>query len=223
MRKLIFVTVFLILVLLFVSCNTKSNDPKSVVIVDNPDDILVLVNKNHVLPPDYEPEDLVIPDVRFPFTEFHEKKQLRKEAADALEALFSAADAEGIELFAISGYRSYERQEAIFAANVEKHGEEQANTFSAKAGQSEHQTGLVMDVSTHEVGFDLVTEFEETAAGKWIKQNAHQYGFIVRYPKGKEHITKYQYEPWHLRYVGKKAATEIFENDLTLEEYLGVD
>ena len=192
-------------------------------VIENPYEILALVNKSYALPSDYEPHDLVVPDVRFPFTEFHEKKQLRKEAAIALEELFSAADREGIELFAVSGYRSYERQEAIFAAYVEQHGEEHANTFSARAGESEHQTGLVMDVSSQDVGFDLVTEFGETKAGKWVAENAHKYGYIIRYPKGKEHITKYQYEPWHLRYVGVNAATEIYENDLTLEEYLGVE
>lgn len=192
-------------------------------IVENPYDILVLVNKEHALPNHFEPHDLVVPDVRFPFAEDDPKKQLRKEAADALEELFRAAEADGIYLFAVSGYRSYERQEAIFAANVEKHGEDHANTFSAKAGESEHQTGLVMDVTSQEVGFDLLTEFGESEAGKWLEQHAHEYGYIIRYPRGKEHITKYQYEPWHLRYVGKKAAKEIVENDLTLEEYLGVE
>lgn len=189
-------------------------------IVENPHDILVLVNKEYALPADYVPEDLVIPNVRFPFVEDLPKKQLREVAARALEELFAAADQEGLELFAISGYRSYDRQEAIFAANVQKHGEEAANRFSARPGESEHQTGLTMDVSSPSVGFDLVEEFGNTPEGQWLKKHASDFGFIIRYPEGKEHITLYQYEPWHLRYVGKKAAKEIMEKGITLEEYL---
>ena len=196
-----------------------SNDHLSLAI-DNPYEVLALVNKSNALPEGFEPEDLTVPDVRFPFEEDDPKKQLRKVAADALEELFEASEAEGLNLFAQSGYRSYDRQVAVFAANVEKHGEEHANTYSARPGESEHQTGLVMDVTTDEVGFDLIVEFGETDEGKWLKDNAHKYGFIIRYPEGKEDITKYQYEPWHLRYVGEQAATEIYEKEMTLEEYL---
>ena len=192
-------------------------------IVENPYEVLVLVNKDYALPADYEPTDLIVPNVRFPFTEDDPKKQLRKVAANALEQLFAAAEKDGVLLFAQSGYRSYDRQVAIFAANVEKHGEEHANTYSARAGESEHQTGLVMDVTSQDVGFDLITDFGDTEEGIWLKDHAHEYGFIIRYPEGKESITKYQYEPWHLRYVGIKAATEIATNHLTLEEYLGVN
>lgn len=188
----------------------------------SPDSIHVLVNKEHTLPSDYTPTDLVVPDVRFPFAEDDPKKQLRKEAAQALEKLFAAAEAEGHYLYAISGYRSYERQEAIFASNVQKHGEEHANTFSARAGESEHQTGLVMDISSEAVGFQLVTEFGETPEGKWVQEHAHEYGFVVRYPEGKEAITKYQYEPWHLRYLGVEVATALYESGQTYEEYLGL-
>lgn len=188
--------------------------------IENPYDILVLVNKQYALPDHFEPVDLTVPDVRFPFDEDDPKKQLRKVAANALEEMFEQADKDGVELFAQSGYRSFERQEAIFAANVKQHGEEKANTYSARPGESEHQTGLVMDVTSQEINFLLEIDFAHTKEGKWIKKHAHKYGFIIRYPEGKEAITKYQYEPWHLRYVGKKAATEITENNLTLEEYL---
>jgi len=204
---------------------SKLSEPNSpdefIETVENPYEILVLVNKNFALPNDFEPHDLVVPDVRFPFSEDDPKKQLRKEAANALEEMFAAADNAGLTLFAQSGYRSYERQEAIFASNVERHGEDHANTYSAKAGESEHQTGLVMDITSQSVGFDLNTDFGNTEEGKWVKEHAHEYGFIIRYPEGKENITQYQYEPWHLRYVGQKAAREISENNLTLEEYLG--
>jgi len=197
-----------------------TNDDPSV--IENPYEVLALVNKEHTLPEDYVPHDLVIPDVRFPFTEDLPKKQLREIAAEALEELFAAGDEAGMDLFAVSGYRSYERQDAIFAANVDEHGEEAANTFSAKPGESEHQSGLTMDITSPEVDYDLTTEFGETEEGKWVKEHASDFGFIIRYPEEKEDITEYQYEPWHLRYVGKKAAKEIMKNDLTLEEYLEV-
>ena len=189
-------------------------------VVENPYEILSVANKDFALSGEYEPIDLTIPDVQFPFSEDDPKKQLRKEAADALEELFASAEKDGIQLFAISGYRSYDRQESIFAANVEQDGEEHANTYSAKPGESEHQTGLVMDISSEEVGFDLTTDFGATTEGEWVQDHSHEYGFIIRYPEGKEDITQYQYEPWHLRFVGVEAATKIKENGETLEEYL---
>ncbi|MBR3118148.1 D-alanyl-D-alanine carboxypeptidase family protein [Oceanobacillus profundus] len=192
-------------------------------IIANPYDQLGLINKEHALPEDYIPEDLVIPDVPFPFAEDLPKKQMRQAAAAALEELFQAAEEAELELFAQSGYRSYERQDSIFAANVQAHGEEAANNFSARPGESEHQSGLTMDVTSPAVDFDLVIEFGETEEGKWIKENAADYGFIIRYPEGKEDITIYQFEPWHLRYVGVKAAKEIMSQAITLEEYLEAD
>lgn len=188
-------------------------------VTDNPFDILVLVNKEHALPNDYIPNDLVVPNVRFPFTEDVPKKQLRKVAADALENLFKASDEAGLELFAQSGYRSYDRQETIFNNNIARHGEDYANTYSARPGESEHQTGLVMDVTNQAVNFELTTEFGETKEGQWLKDNAHLYGFIIRYPEDKIEITKYQYEPWHIRYIGEALASELHENNLSLEEY----
>jgi len=189
----------------------------------NPYDLLAIVNKENALPEDYVPNDLVVPDVRFPFTEDLPKKQLRAPAADALEQLFAAADETGFPLFAQSGYRSHERQVGLFTAYVSEHGEVEANQFSARPGESEHQTGLSMDISSETVNYQLVTDFGDTPEGKWVKDNAHQFGFIIRYPKGKEEITKYQFEPWHLRYVGEKAAKEIMENNITLEEYFNED
>ncbi|RYG74262.1 carboxypeptidase [Lentibacillus lipolyticus] len=189
--------------------------------VDNPHDILVLVNKENKLPDNFVPKNLTVPDVRFPYEGFYQKMQMRKVAARALEDMFQAADNAGIELFAQSGYRSFKRQDAIFASNVRKQGEEAANKVSARPGESEHQTGLTMDVTSRDIGFHLTEEFGKTDEGKWVKKHAADYGFIIRYPKGKQAITKYQYEPWHLRYVGKKAATAIMEQGITLEEYLG--
>ncbi|MBY7142215.1 D-alanyl-D-alanine carboxypeptidase family protein [Virgibacillus sp. NKC19-3] len=189
-------------------------------VVANPYDQLALVNKQNTLPSDYDPDDLVVPDIPFPFTEDLPKKQMREVASDALEDLFQAADEAGLDLVAQSGYRSYERQEAIFASNANEHGEEAANQFSAQPGQSEHQTGLTMDVTTPSINNELTTEFGETDEGKWVAEHAADYGFIIRYLEGQEEITEYQYEPWHLRYVGEKPAQEIMSQEITLEAYL---
>jgi len=197
---------------------SATNEDKNTLL--NPYDQLALINKDFPLAADYVPNDLVTPNVRFPFTEDLSRKQMRQVAAEALEKLFAAADKEGLELFALSGYRSFERQDQIFTANATIHGEKNANQFSAKAGESEHQSGLTMDVTSPAVHFRLVTEFGETKEGKWLAENAADFGYIIRFPKGKEHITQYQYEPWHLRFVGEKAAKEMTENNLTLEEYL---
>ncbi len=163
----------------------------------------------------------MVPNVRFPFEEFNEKKQMRKEAAKALEDLFNAAEEESIYLFAISGYRSYARQKYLFDIRAERDGFEEANKLTAYPGQSEHQTGLAMDVSCQSVGFDLTEKFGQTVEGRWLKDNAHKYGFIIRYEKDTIDITGYSYEPWHIRYVGKDAAEEIYSRNITLEEYLG--
>lgn len=202
--------------------NTDSIEKKDTVIhvASNPEDVLVLVNKQNELPADYEPSDLVAPDIPFSFEEDIPKRYVRKVAAEALEELFAAAKADNLELLGASGYRSYQRQEAIFTSNVAKKGEEEARKVSAVPGQSEHQTGLTMDVTSRYVGYDVIEEFAETKEGIWLKDNAHKYGFIIRYPKGKEDITGYSYEPWHIRYVGKEVATKIYENGYTFEEYL---
>ena len=192
-------------------------------IIQNPTNMMVLVNKGLSLPDGYAPEDLVRPNVLFSFGEQDiEKSYLRQEAADALELMFAEGEKVGIELFAVSGYRSYERQVAVYNAEVAKYGEEKAVQAVAFPGSSEHQTGLAMDLSSQSASFELSEQFGETAEGKWIAENAHHFGFILRYPRGKEDITGYKYEPWHFRYVGKGAAKIIFEQQMTLEEYFKV-
>jgi zinc D-Ala-D-Ala carboxypeptidase len=192
-------------------------------VIMNPDNILALVNKEQSLPATYKPNDLVVPRVSFSFAEKNvDKRYMRAEAASALEALFASARKEGIQLVAVSGYRSYERQQAIFTEEVKEKGREKAVQAVAVPGQSEHQTGLAMDITSPSVGYALTMAFGETKEGKWVAEHAHEYGFIIRYPKGKEAVTGYQYEPWHLRYVGKKAAKVIFEKNITLEEYFRI-
>jgi len=191
------------------------------VYVKNTNDILVLINKKRNLPSNYKPSDLVIPNVKFSFSGNDQKKYMRKEAAKALEELFAAAEKDGIYLYAVSGYRSYSRQKSLFDYRAARDGFEKANKLTAYPGQSEHQTGLAMDVSCQSLGFDLREQFAQTPEGIWLKDNAHKFGFIIRYFKGAEGITGYSYEPWHIRYVGKSAASEIHQRGITLEQYLG--
>ncbi|MGG3283908.1 M15 family metallopeptidase [Paenibacillus solani] len=189
--------------------------------VTNLSSTVVLVNKQRNLPANYIPQDLVVPNIPFSFSGSSPKKQMRKIAANALENLFAAAKKDGIDLKAVSGYRSYATQKAIFQRNASIKGEAVANKTSAHPGQSEHQTGLTMDISSASVGYALEQSFGNTKEGKWLKANAPKYGFIIRYGKDQEKITGYSYEPWHVRYVGVYIAGEISKRHLTLEEYLG--
>ena len=188
--------------------------------IQNPDNILVLVNKENSLPNGYRADDLIKPNVTFSFSGEHEKQLMRKEAAEALEEMFAAASEEGVEITAVSGFRSYERQVQIYDAEIAASGMEYAQQAVAEPGKCEHQTGLTMDVSSAENSYQLNQEFGNTAAGKWLNVNSAEYGFIIRYPKNGEKITGYMYEPWHIRYVGKTFATDIKNRNLTLEEYV---
>ena len=181
--------------------------------------ILVLVNKKNWLSKNYVPYDLVEPKVNFLPDTNPEAKFLRKECAKALEKLFKKAKKDKINLYAVSGYRSYKRQGEIFKSNLKKDGEE-ANKYSARPGQSEHQTGLAIDVTCEEIEFELSKSFEKTTTYDWLFMNAYKYGFIFRYPKNKEEITGYIFEPWHLRYLGKEVAEKLHLEDLALEEYI---
>ena len=187
------------------------------------DSLTVVVNKQFSLPADYIPEDLVVPDVLFNFNHYDEKKLLRQVAATALEDLFNAAKKEGLTFYAISGYRSYDRQKQIYDSNIATKGAEYTNRYSAMPGHSEHQTGLSMDVSTTSIGNRLEPVFAYTPEGKWLAKNAHKFGFIIRYPKEKEELTGYSYEPWHVRYVGIEMAKYLYEKQWTLEDYYGLD
>ncbi|GEM01258.1 D-alanyl-D-alanine carboxypeptidase [Halolactibacillus halophilus] len=192
--------------------------------VDNETSMLVYVNKYRELPEGYTPPDLIEANVRHYSPAGDNRRLLREEAARGLETLFGVAKTDGHALVAVSGYRSYERQRAIYESNVASKGQAHADQFSAKPGASEHQTGLAMDVTVQGNDDVLLNQsFGNTEAGQYIKEQAHKYGFIIRYPEGKETITGYSYEPWHLRYVGEDVATEIYHNEWTLEEYFGFD
>ncbi|MFD2371638.1 D-alanyl-D-alanine carboxypeptidase family protein [Brevibacillus sp. GCM10020057] len=191
-------------------------------VVAEPESITVLVNKQRQLPDDYEPTDLEFPNVPYLLPEKSVKRQMRKEAAAALEQLFAAAKKDGIALAGVSAYRPHSYQKALFERYVKQDGLEKARTYSAVPGTSEHETGLAIDVSGIDGKCAATSCFAGTKEAKWLAEHAQEYGFIIRYPEGKDAITGYIYEPWHLRYVGNEVAQAISEKHITLEEYFGV-
>ena len=173
---------------------------------------LILVNKYNYLTEDYIPENLEPIDIAYARSGI----QLVREAKEAFETLSEDAKKEGKNIIAMSSYRSYDYQVNLYNNYVATDGKEAADTYSARAGYSEHQTGLAVDVYNKVLPY---TSFEETEEFNWMQENAYKYGFILRFPKDKVNITGYQYESWHYRYVGKEAAKYIHNHDLTLEEY----
>lgn len=163
---------------------------------------ILLVNKEYALAMDYDPGE-------------------NPEAREHLDKMFAASFEErGNELIAYSGYRTYEYQKGLFNRYVEKDGYDNALMYSAKPRHSEHESGLAYDIGGSDQSYWLKEAFEDTEEGSWLRDNAHRFGFILRYPKGKTHITGYIYEPWHFRYIGIEDATNVYEEDITLEEYL---
>ena len=204
-----------ILVLIFFTKDTSLNNNfyKNIKFVEDPDELLVLVNKNNQLKSNFIPNDLEAISLEFSNSD----KYLAKEAKVQFEKLSSDAKEIGYRIVAVSAYRDYAYQNELFNYYVKEKGLEYALDCSAKPGHSEHQTGLAVDVEGSNKDYD---EFENSKEFDWMKNNAHKYGFILRYPKGKEHITGFNYEPWHYRYVGVDVATYIYENQIVLEEYI---
>ena len=191
--------------------------------IDDPTSIWVVVNKKRSLNPiNYMPVDLTVPNVplRVPG---NESMQLRKPAADGLEKLFAGAKADGLNLMLSSGYRSYTYQTNLYNGYVANSSVAEADRSSARPGHSEHQTGLAADVEPLSKTCEVDPCFAQTPEGKWIVANAYKYGFILRYPADKVGVTGYEYEPWHIRYVGTQLATELYTTHTeTLEEFFGL-
>jgi LAS superfamily LD-carboxypeptidase LdcB len=159
---------------------------------------ILIANKSYSLPESYAPGDLT------------------DEVKNAFNVMQKAAAAEGLNIYISSGYRSYSRQQTIYNNYVAVDGKAVADTYSARAGSSEHQTGLCFDLNT------IDDSFANTPESAWLEKHAQEYGFIIRYPKGKDAVTGYKYEPWHLRYLGVDLATTVYNSGLCLEEYLGI-
>ncbi len=170
-----------------------------------------LVSRDHPLSSDYAPSDLTEPDIPFCAPCGDPKRLLRARAASAAAELFERARRMQLDLYGISGYRSYARQAEIY--------QESGSVYVAPPGCSEHQTGLALDVSCPALDFELEESFADTKEGKFLEHYGPMYGFIIRYPKGKEKITGYAWEPWHIRYVTKTLALYLSLIHLTLDEY----
>ena len=228
------------------SCHSKEESPKpktpTSTAVDNnavdanlpskaefedPDSILILVNKANPLTSDYEPNDLVsCRDLGITVVGVNDK--MRKEAAEALKEMCDAAKKDGVDVFLGSGYRSYENQDSLWHSYANRDGAKSADEYSARAGCSEHQTGLCFDAAQGDGGLDgynYTQKFEDTQMGKWLLENSWKHGFILRYPLNKESVTGYVYEPWHYRYIGKKWARYVHDagQDMTYEEVFNLD
>ena len=181
--------------------------------------ILCLVNRDRKVTKKYVPPDLVVPKVALNKKGREDAVMLRAEAARALEALFEAALQEGHTLLAASGYRSFGIQDLLFQAKVKEVGTKQkAWRTVSPPGASEHQLGLAMDVQSPTVP-RLNRAFGESPEGIWLAQNAHRFGFIIRYKQEWREITGYRYEPWHIRYIGISHASAIYELDIPYETY----
>lgn len=178
--------------------------------ITNYDEVDALVNKYHKLPSNYEAKDLVT----LSKTYSSRGHKIKKTASEPLMKMIDAARVDGLNLLVISGYRTESTQRGLFNNSVKRHGMDHALIYSAKPGYSEHQLGLAVDLNSTEESFDQTKEY------KWLKANSYKYGFIERYPKGKEFITGYGYEPWHYRYLGVDLATKVYTENVTYEEYL---
>ena len=194
---------------------SKDNEVKTLENNDG-DDKLVLVNEEHELDKNFKPKDLTIPNITFVQGTSNEEKHVDKIIKEPLEELFNAARKDGIALLGNSGYRSYKSQENTYNDRVKSQGENIADSYVARPGSSEHQTGLCIDVTNQRQNF-----VKGTKEADWLDKNCYKFGFIIRYPYGKKYITGIEYEPWHIRYVGKDAAKYIHDKGITLEEYLG--
>ncbi len=215
-----------ILILLLILCISSAHAfadewsyPVSKETLEDAWDVLLLVNKDHLIDTDYPPQDalheLVNVEVRCTSSSVI---QARSIASNALSLMFEAAKEDGIVLYLHSGYRSYRTQDVMHYNRVKSIGYDDG--VVQQAGASDHQTGLGFDIISKKwIGSKLNEKFAQTEEAQWMADNCYRFGFIIRYPKGKEDITGIIYEPWHLRFVGIEAATYIMEHGLTLEEF----
>jgi D-alanyl-D-alanine carboxypeptidase len=191
---------------------------KSVLLKVKGDMILAYVNKTYVLPSWYVPPNLVNLGA---YVRTIGPKTLRSEVVRHLKSLITDAEnACGCQIAVLSAYRSYQTQVLTYGYWVAKVGQKNADLGSARPGHSEHQLGTTIDLTSSTIGYQLTRDFGYTCEGAWLEANAHNYGFALSYPKGKDTITGYVWEPWHFRWVGKEVATEIHKRGTTLEEHL---
>lgn len=187
-------------------------DPKIVKKTDLADGNLILVNKYYYLDKSFAPEDIVEVSNWYCYGE----NEIRKEVYEKFRSMYNDGLKDNVKLIINSSYRTYDHQETLWNSYSNSKGEEWADSIAARPGYSEHQTGLTLDITSKDGKMDTFDQSEEF---KWLEKNAHKYGFILRYPKGKEEITGYSYESWHYRYVGEEIASKIKELGITYDEY----
>lgn len=194
---------------------TKANDAtvsstQGLKIVDG----ILIVNKSYPLPKDYVPTNTYKDATGLNYC----TTCIDNEAYEKYKEMKADATALGLNIWIQSGYRSYNLQESLYNKYVDRDGKVAADTYSARPGYSEHQTGLAFDLNS------ISDDFQYTEEGKWVNNNCYKYGYILRYPKGKENITGYKYESWHLRYVGVELASKLYNNGdwITLEEHFNL-
>ena len=228
-NKMFMLGLFILIAILFTGCMNKPeeiDEPEIVPVeqeetikIDKNDPYLIFVNKENALPSDFIPESLV------PIDGSLSSNQGISADAKALQSYLSMREAaleEDVHMVICSAYRSYGLQEVIYNRFLSSKGEEWTKAHSAYPGTSEHQTGLAMDITSSKMGYGLDVSFEDTKEGIWLRDHCAEYGFIIRYLEGKEAITGYTYEPWHIRYVGEEYSEYIMENGLTLEEFFEI-
>ncbi len=191
--------------------------------LDEPGSPWWIVNKHRPLPAGYVPADLAVPDVKLRLDANAEQMQFSTSATPAIIEMFNAAKQDGIELVFGSGYRSEVLQRQFYNQYVAQDGQAAADRYSARPGTSEHQTGLSFDATASNGACHLEKCFATTPEGNWLVKNAYKFGFIIRYVEGKESVTGYDFEPWHMRYVGNELAEEMQITGIqTLEEFFGL-
>lgn len=198
---------------------TEAGFDKTRYSIDDPSSIWVIANKERPLSAEFQPDDLIVPNVRLRLAATEQQMQFRAIAEKDLFALFEAAEKDNVTLVFGSGFRSYQLQKQFYDGYVARDGQAAANRYSAQPGTSEHQTGLSFDATNTKQSCHLEVCFADTPEGAWLAKHAHEYGFTLRYRDGKEAVTGYQYEPWHFRYVGTELATLLYEQNTTLEEF----
>ena len=185
---------------------------ESVSVIEHPYELLVLVNKQNQLPTGFKQYNLVEMDKKYTAQDGKEYL-LASVTYEQYLKMCEAAEKDGLKIIVVSAYRTEDYQRNLYNKSVNSNGAEYADEYSARPGHSEHQTGLAVDINS------VYTSFENTNEFKWLQKHAHEFGFILRYPKDKEWITGYAYEPWHYRYVGVDVANAIHHEGITYEEY----
>lgn len=184
-----------------------SKDP---LVVKDPESLTVIINKIYSLPSSWSPSDLEVVDD-------YKGQTMRKVASDAFKEFKAACSAQGFKIYGHSGYRSTEFQQKIYTNMINTYGQEYTDKYISRPGQSEHTTGLSVDVSIDGIPYE---EIEKSSHYLWFKEHLSEYGFILRYPKDKESLTGYNYESWHIRYIGKDLAKKVEASNLTYDEYV---